>query len=120
MKVEFPVFLDGRTIMFSEEVETQADAFAFIASMQEVFGNLVCERNGKSSDSVKLRVRSGDDGNFYEMVCTRGDSECLGAKKAFGVHKKGGGLFPKSKDKDNNYLPNNGWMKWDKTQNKEV
>jgi hypothetical protein len=34
--------------------------------------------------------------------------------------KKGGGLFPKRKDKDGNWLPDRGWVKWNsKTQQNE-
>jgi hypothetical protein len=36
------------------------------------------------------------------------------------VHKKGGGLFPKRKDKDDKWLPDAGWMKWDADKKKEV
>ena len=35
-----------------------------------------------------------------------------GAKLAFGANKKGGGLFPKRKDADGNWLPDGGWQKW--------
>ena len=35
-----------------------------------------------------------------------------GARLAFGSHKKGGGMFPKRKDADGNYLPDRGWQKW--------
>ena len=119
MRIEIPIFVDGRTIMFSEEVETQADAFKFIADTQETFGNLVCTRNGQSSDAVKLRVRDVDGSLFYELYCYQGDSECFGAKKSYGVHKKGGGIFPKSKDAENKYLPNGGWVKWNDELKKE-
>jgi len=37
--------------------------------------------------------------------------ECS-AKLGLGVHKKGGGLFPKRKDADGKYLPDNGWQRW--------
>ena len=42
-----------------------------------------------------------------------------GAKLAFGVMKKGGRLFPKRKDKENNWLPNGGWVKWNPDTQKE-
>lgn len=120
MLVNFPIYLDGREITVSEEVETQADLFKFLADMQETFGNLTCTRNGKTSDAIKMRVRdAGDDGLYYELYCYSGDAECFGAKKSYGVHKKGGGLFPKSKNKDGEWLPNSGWMRWNKEKNQE-
>lgn len=115
MKVEFPVQLDGRTVMISKEVSSEIELFTFIANMQEMFAHSVCERNGQSSDHVRLRVRKDDDDNkYYEMYCYKGDKDCFGAVKKFGCNKKGDGLFPKSRDKDGNWLPNNGWTKWNK------
>ena len=35
-----------------------------------------------------------------------------GARLAFGVMKKGGGLFPKRKDADGNWFPDRGWVKY--------
>lgn len=120
MKVEYPVFLDGRQIMITEEVESDVELFKFLASMSELFGNSVCERNGQTSDHVKVRVRKDSEENeYYEFVCYKGPAECFGAVKRFGQNKKGGGLFPKSKDKDDKWLPNNGWVKYNKDLNKE-
>jgi hypothetical protein len=43
-----------------------------------------------------------------------------GARLSFGVHKKGGGLFPKRKDNEGNWLSDNGWVKWNpKTEKAE-
>lgn len=120
MHVQFPVELDGRTVVVSEEVETEADLFKFLSSMQEIFSGSVCERNGSQSPHVKCRVRKDDDENeYFEFFCYKGDKECFGAVKRFGQNKKGGGLFPKSKDREGNWLPNNGWMKWNKDTQKE-
>lgn len=120
MKVEFPVNLDGRTVMITEEVETQVELFAFLSDMQDLFSSAVCRRNGEESESVRIRVRTDDEENkYYEMYCYQGPLDCIGAVKRFGCNKKGGGLFPKNKDKDGNYLPNNGWVKWNKVTQKE-
>lgn len=120
MKVDFPVQLDGKTIMVSSEVKSQIELFTFIADMQELFGSTTCERNGQSSDHVKLRVRSDDEDNkYYEMFCYKGQSECFGATRRFGCTKKGEGLFPRSRDKDGNYIPNNGWTKYNKVTKTE-
>jgi len=36
------------------------------------------------------------------------------------LHKKGGGMYPKRKDKDDKWLPDGGWMRWDADKKKEV
>lgn len=93
--------------------ETQKEVFKELAAFEEVFGEGVC---GKcNSDNVKCVVRENDGNEYYEMRC----NSC-GARLSFGVHKKGGGLFPKRKNADNEYLPDKGWQKWNsKTQQLE-
>jgi len=73
----------------SFESDTQKDLFSQLASFQEVFGQTTCGKCG--SDNVRL----------------------------FGVNKKGGGLFPKRKDGEGNWLPDGGWVKWN-SQTKTV
>jgi hypothetical protein len=102
------------------EGKTQTDIFEQLAQFQEVFENLECSRNGKKSDNVRFVVREDDDANkYYELKCFDVDKELYGAKLAFGQHKKGGTLFPRRQDKDGNWLPNNGWVKFNKTTGKE-
>jgi hypothetical protein len=84
--------------------ESQKDIFHEISKFQEVFEENTC---GKcKGQDIKFVVRNVDDNHYYELRC----NSC-GAKLAFGAHKKGGGLFPKRKDGDN-WLPDNGWLKW--------
>lgn len=88
------------------ERETQKEIFKDLATFEEVFGENVC---GKcSSENLRYVVRENDGNEYYELRCM----DC-GAKLAFGVHKKGGGLFPRRKDAEGNYLPDKGWQKWD-------
>ncbi len=96
----------------SFECDTQKDLFNQLASFQEVFGQTTCGKCG--SENVRFVVRNVDDNEYYELRCV----DC-GARLAFGVNKKGGGLFPKRKDGDGNWLPNNGWTKWN-SQTKSV
>jgi hypothetical protein len=94
------------------EGESQKDVFESLAKFQEVFDENAC---GKcESENLKFVVRNVDDNLYYEIRCM----DC-GAKLAFGVHKKGGGLFPKRKEGDN-WLPDGGWTKWNpKKETKE-
>lgn len=94
------------------EGETQRDLFGQLASFQEVFGETTCGKCG--STNVKFVVRQVEDNEYFEIRCM----DC-GAKLAFGCHKKGGGLFPRRKDADGNWLPDKGWIKWNPETQKE-
>ena len=93
------------SLSFEIEGETQRDVFKEIASFEEVFGENTCGKCG--SENVRCIVRENDGNEYFEMRCL----DC-GAKLSFGVHKKGGGLFPRRKDADGKYLPSGGWQKW--------
>ena len=95
------------------EGETQRELFSQLAAFQEVFDETVCGKCG--SNNVKFVVRQVEDNDYYEIRC----KDC-NAKLAFGALKKGGGLFPKRKDSDGNWLPDMGWTKWDSSAKKEV
>jgi DNA-directed RNA polymerase subunit RPC12/RpoP len=91
------------TITF--EGETQKDIVKQLSSLEEVFGESACGKCG--SENLRWVVRENDGNEYYELRCL----DC-GAKLAFGVNKKGGGLFPKRKDGEGNWLPDKGWTKW--------
>lgn len=99
---------------FSTEIEgdSQRDIFEGIAKFQEVFEESKCGKCG--SEDIQFITRNVDDNIYYELRC-----RSCGARLSFGVHKKGGGLFPKRKDGDT-WLPDGGWLKWNaKTQQNE-
>jgi hypothetical protein len=98
------------------EASTQTELFAELAQLDEVFGDLKCFYNGKVSDEVRFVVREHEDNNFYEIVVspTAAEKDLRYCKKQFGVHKKGGTLFPK-KWENEQY-----WAKYDKTTGKMV
>jgi hypothetical protein len=86
-------------------VEASGDAkecFRELASAAEVFGQSEC---GKcKSKNVLPSVREIDGNTYYEMKCNSCGC-CLG----FGQRKADGALFPR-KRKDENWLPNGGWI----------
>lgn len=91
-------------------VKGHKDLFATLASFGEVFGEEAC---GKcNSKDVSFVVRTIDDNVYHEKRC----NGCY-AKLSFGSHKKGDTLFPKRKEGDT-WLPNGGWMKYDKETGK--
>ena len=94
-------------LTFEVEGSGQKEVFKELAIIQEIFGEEKCGLC--ESTNLKFVVRSVEGNDYYELRC----SEC-GAVLSFGQHKKGGTLFPKRKDDDNKYLPNNGWYKWNK------
>lgn len=85
--------------------ESPRELFKELARFQEVFEEDTCGKCG--STNIRFVVRTVDDNEYYELRC----ADC-GAKLAFGVNKKGGGLFPKRKSADGAYLPDRGWTKW--------
>lgn len=95
---------NGR-IAVEVEGESQKDLFLELARFQEVFEETTCGKCG--SENLRFVVRTVDDNQYYELRCL----DC-GARLAFGVHKKGGGLFPKRRGENNEWLPDRGWVKW--------
>jgi|TARA_B100000676_G_scaffold141614_1_gene140269 DNA-directed RNA polymerase subunit RPC12/RpoP len=87
------------------ECDSQKELFTQLAQFQEVFSENKCGKCG--SENLRFVVRENDGNEYYELRCL----DC-GAKLAFGVMKKGGGLFPRRKDSDGNWLPDRGWTKW--------
>tara|TARA_Y100000356_G_scaffold126394_1_gene124250 strand:+ start:301 stop:636 length:336 start_codon:yes stop_codon:yes gene_type:complete len=110
MKIKFTT-PNGR-VTAELEADTQVEIFSQLSAFQEVFGETHCGKCG--SDNLKFQIRNVDDNLYYELKCL----DC-GAKLAFGVMKKGGRLFPKRKDKEGNWLPNGGWVKWNPETKKE-
>lgn len=94
------------------ECDTQRDLFEQLARFQEVFDEGACGKCG--AENLKFVVRTVEDNHYYEIRCL----DC-GAVLQFGSHKKGGGLFPKRKGKDGDWLPDKGWMKWN-AKNKKL
>jgi len=87
------------------EGDTQVEIFAQLASFQEVFDETECGKCG--SENLRFQVRNIEDNLYYELKCM----DC-GARLSFGALKKGGGLFPRRKDKEGSWLSDRGWVKW--------
>lgn len=92
--------------------DSHKDIFKQLCSLQEVFDQRTC---GKCKEtSLRFVVRNVEDNDFFELHC----NECR-ARLSFGQHKKGDSLFPKRKDSDGEWLPNNGWMKYNPDTKRE-
>lgn len=102
MKVKLKI---GNKLEFELEGSDQKSVFKELAMIQEIFSEEKCGMCGKSN--LRFVVRTVDDNDYYELRC----NDC-GAILAFGQHKKTKTLFPKRKNKDGTYMPNNGWHKW--------
>lgn len=81
------------------------DCFGQIAVASEVFRHSQCGACG--CPDVWPQVRERDGNHYYEVKC----SNCK-AELSFGQRRVDGALYPRRKDKDGNWLPNNGWIKW--------
>ena len=108
MKVTYTV----GNIALEIDADTQVEVFQQLASFQEIFAETKCGKCG--SENIRYQVRNVDENLYYEARC----ADC-GAKLAFGAMKKGGRLFPRRKDKDGNWLPDGGWVKWNPETKKE-
>jgi len=91
----------------SVDAEGVKPAIQALSPFMEVFGEDECVRCG--CRTIRFEHRKKDDYNYYSAVCC-GDK--CGAKLDFGQKREGGTLYPKRKDKDGNWLPNRGWLKW--------
>lgn len=103
---------DGR---FTAEFEgTQQEIFEEVSSFDEVFGeNVFVDEQGNVHDDIRYLVRTdGEDNKYYEKVVMSGKHKYR--KLAYGCNKKGGGLFPKRRDKDGKVVGHNGWGKYNK------
>lgn len=96
------------------EGENQKELFKQLAGFQEVFDQCKCGKCG--NESIKFVVRTVQDNEYYELRC---DSSQCRAKLTMGVNKKGGSLFPKRKDKEGNWLPDQGWTRWNPQTSKD-
>lgn len=93
-------------LTFEADVGNQKQAFAFIADVQDVFGETKCGMCG--SENVKFDCREHDGNKYYKMKCVP-----CGAQFEFGQHKTGDTLFTKRWDKENKRpMPNGGWAHW--------
>jgi hypothetical protein len=113
MQVSYTTADGSMTATF--EGKTQADIWEQIAAFQEVFETRPVTIDGAVIDgkNVQYRKRTVDGNDYYEKVYVGEDKNLRGYKLEYGSLKEPkGGLFPRRKDKDNNWLDNNGWNKW--------
>ena len=104
MKLKYKV---NDSLEFEVEGSGQKEVFKELATIQEIFGESECGVCNNSN--LRFIVRSVEGNDYHELKCIS-----CNAILAFGQHKKGGTLFPKRKDDNNNWLPNRGWYKWQK------
>ena len=94
------------------EAESQVDLFQQLGEFQENFDETDC---GKcQSENLRFVVRNVDENLYYDLKCL----DC-GSRLSFGTMKKGGRLFPRRKNKDGEWLPDRGWVKWNPDTKKE-
>lgn len=111
------VIVKSSTCDIEAEGDTHQDIFRRLSQLQEVFSEESCGCCG--STLTRYRHRQTPDPkpgskkvfDYYERVCQK--IGCR-ARLAYGQHGSGETLFPKRKDSDGNWLPNNGWERFKK------
>lgn len=98
--------LKAGNLVFEIDLTDDRALFEKINHIQEIFDQ-AC---GKcKSTNVRYIVREVDENKYYECRCM----DCY-ARLSFGCHKKGQTLFPRRKGENGEYLPDGGWLKWNK------
>jgi predicted metal-binding protein len=95
---------DGRLSVQVEGSDIKA-IFDELAGAQEVFGVSTC--GACDSKNVHFQVRQVQGNTYRAVRC----ADC-GCELNFGTRKADGQIYPRRKDKDSNWLENNGWTKW--------
>jgi hypothetical protein len=95
---------DGRLAVEVEGNDIKA-IFDELAGAQEVFGVSVC--GACDSKNLHFQVRQVQGNTYRAVKC----SDC-GCELNFGTRKADGQIYPRRKDKDGNWLDNNGWTKY--------
>lgn len=102
---------NGR-VTFEVESQTVREIFGQVADLQQIFeAETRCGCCG--GNEIRMLHRTVAKGKqafeYYQLQCAK---RGCGATFSFGQLTVGGGLFPKRKDKDGNWLPNGGWSKY--------
>lgn len=125
MKVQLKV---APRVFVEANGETQTAVFEQAAALQEVFATY--HKCGKcQSEDLRFVVRESDDDNkYYELHCQ--NSRCR-ARLAFGQHKVGGTMYPRRQENKKQsimkgkleagaWLPDDGWIKWNKDKQESM
>lgn len=110
MKVKFG-YSDSPVTIEVEGQDTK-EVFMQLAAAQEIFDQPECGACGEKN--LRFIVRENGGYTYFEVGCV-----ACNARLAFGQKREGGALFPKRKDKQGNYLPGNGWVKWSAKEDDE-
>lgn len=110
---------DRTSVEFESDEDTEI--FRCLSRAQEIFSDTQCgcckSTDGRGNKfGIKYVVRENQGNDYYELRCL---NPFCRAKLEFGQNKiPKGGLYPRRKAKESengasNYLPNNGWVKYD-------
>lgn len=95
-------------LVFNIDFSGQKDLIKELSSLQEIFGYTNCGAC-KSTDLRYVLRENKKKNKYYELKCKK-----CHAKLTFGQHQESNTLFPKLKDENGNFLPDNGWVKYEK------
>ena len=114
MKVHYKS-ANGR-LTFELEGQGVKEIWDGISDIQDCFESPVAQKCGLCGGTdLRFRHRKVDRFDYREISCTA--QGCRG-KLEFGQTQEGGRLFARRKDEAGNFIPNNGWVKWDPNKSK--
>lgn len=107
---------DGR---LNVEVEgDQKEVFKELGSFQEVFENLECGKCQGSNVKFVVRTVADQKGKPYDYYELRCQNKKCNARFEYGQGQDGN-LFPKKKNAEGEWRPDNGWIRWNAATEKE-
>lgn len=102
----------GNGISVTVEEDTFIEAFDAMSTIEDCFRPCpIPDSDGTFSMRVRTVEKDGETNNYYELHDNK-----TRARLSLGQFKekaKSGLLFPKRKDKEKNWLPNQGWVVWE-------
>ena len=103
------------------EASGHTDLWQKLSSFQEIFEESKCRKCDNEDLKFVIRKAASKDGKkeytYHELHCR--NPKCR-AKMHFGViNDDSGNMFPKRKDDDGEWLPDGGWVKYNRETGKE-
>lgn len=99
------------------DVSNQKDLIRQISQLEEVLSNTTCGACKSENTRFVTRNAAGEKNKvyeFFEVKC----NEC-NSRLSLGCHQEGDTLFPKRKNEAGEWLPNSGWVKFERAAPKE-
>jgi len=95
------------------------ELFAKLAHLEEIFGHNQCVKCKSNNLKRVIRTAQGTDDKGKVKTYTYYELRCEDCYARFQFGQGDNGMFPQRKDKDGNYKPDGGWVRYNKDTKKE-